>query len=55
MAAPDWMGEHRPSRWRVVSDSSTAVVVSAMCVCGDDECHFTATAYDTSWVHQQAS
>lgn len=43
--------EHRPDRWRVVSDGPDSVTVSAMCVCGHDECHYTATAYDRSWVH----
>lgn len=36
---------HAPSEWRVVVDRPY-VVVSAMCVCGNDECHFTVTAYD---------
>lgn len=43
--------EHRPGRWQVVSDSDDSVTVSAMCVCGDDDCHYTGTVYDSNWVH----
>jgi hypothetical protein len=39
--------EHKPAKWYVVGNSP--LIVSAMCVCGDDECYFTATSYASEW------
>lgn len=38
--------EHKPSKWYIVNDSP--LVVSAGCTCGNDNCSFTAVAYDAT-------
>jgi|KBSMisStaDraftv2_1062788.scaffolds.fasta_scaffold1072756_2 hypothetical protein len=36
---------HEPKNdWIVVHSDDLVIVMSAMCVCGDDDCSFTATA-----------
>lgn len=35
--------EHSPSEWLVVSDSP--LIVTAMCKCGNNECHYTIAVY----------
>jgi hypothetical protein len=45
--------EHSPSKWVLCVNQPDLVVLSAMCVCGDDNCHFTMTSYasDMTVVH----
>ena len=35
--------QHSPANWIIVSQSP--LIVTSMCTCGSDECHFTATVY----------
>jgi hypothetical protein len=34
---------HAPKEWVVVSQ--LPLIVSAMCICGNDDCHYTVSAY----------
>lgn len=42
---------HKPDKWTVVAYTDDVVVVFAMCICGDDECHFTASVGKANFIH----
>lgn len=45
------MTDHKPDRWRVVDAGPKSVVLSAMCICGNDDCHYTAVSWHDTWMH----
>lgn len=41
--------EHKPSEWKLVVQDSDVLVVTAMCICGDDDCYFRGSIYKSQW------
>lgn len=49
--SPPMAVEHAPTTWMIVHQAERYVVLSAMCACGDEECHWTSTSHvNMGWV-----